>query len=250
MGLTETVALRDQAIVELNETIQLYEEEMQANSSEAQDPCGHHAVHSAVAAFWEDYACDTNVSRAGQLEGPQVNDPGDPTPNTEIDGLRNKASEQVDHATSNKAETTDSYDEVDPGADGSNPDAPVEADFSQATAMREALAAARAEIAAADDEPPPGPSAESMANVEAPDAYDPVHFTADLSEEPTNTSPAPEQTEDEVDKLDLDASVRSKLKMLRRLQPGKSINDLLTQLESEKGSNVAPKQKRRWFAKK
>ena len=88
-----------------------------------------------------------------------------------------------------------------------------------------------------------------MANLEAPDAYNPVHFTADLCEEPVKTSAEPRQTEDEIDGLDLDPTVRLKLKTLRRLQPGKSIKVLLAQIESEHGSTAAPKQKRRWFSK-
>ena len=125
---------------------------------------------------------------------------------------------------------------------------------SQAAAMRAALAAAKAEIAAektdasGDAETPhQSPAAPAAPTGSAPT---PVKFTADL----LKGKPAGKQkkkAKDTEPPPDLDPETAAKLRLLRRLNPGKSHDELLDQIKSETGGSSAQKQqskkKKKWF---
>jgi hypothetical protein len=123
--------------------------------------------------------------------------------------------------------------------------------------MKAALAAARAEIEAPDAEPPPG-SVENMDGQDAPPppvrgSDDlPLKLGGDSGGHPEVGDDQPSPTGSEIP-TDLDPEISSKLKLLRRLNPDKSYEELLAQAVAHAGdssSSNQDKKKRKWFSLK
>jgi hypothetical protein len=132
--------------------------------------------------------------------------------------------------------------------------------------MRAALAAARVEIDTADDEPPPGwqrdPKPEEVRAPQHPSVDEPADFTADLIASPIISDRDGENEETEgkeeppdrgTQLADLDAETAQKLRLLRRLNPSKSQQELLAQIMAEKAEQQESRgvsKKRGWFSRR
>jgi len=196
------------------------------------------ASHSAIASFWAELAegCDG-----------QAVDVADRVPVG-----RGEAPEPIDHAPSTVESGTDLAPEVEPSCiDDFEEDAEVE--INQATAMREALEAARAEIEHGDDEPAPGSASSSFEDDNLGDLGDePVKFTKAMLDRQSQSAQDAGSTTDAPDSVlaNLDPETAKKLKMLKRLQPNKSEEELLAQIGVEKSARALPAKKRGWFSRR
>jgi hypothetical protein len=115
--------------------------------------------------------------------------------------------------------------------------------------MQQALAAARAEIEASKSEPAPQQPTERQDIVPLPEEDT---ATRENNGDPTTASQAadaepPAQTNDTP--RDLDPETATKLKLLRRLNPHKSVDELLAQIASDSttGSGQRQRQRRKRF---
>ena len=234
-----------------------------AASTRPSERTATHSWHAAVAEFWRSYDHSAVAATAGaggrgevsriaataaDREHHPVPDAAAPAGEDALDTRRDDAaapasSEPPRPAVAQgpaRASNTDVIDED--GIDG------------QAAAMRAALAAAKAEIAAekTDDSdgaetPHQSPAAPAARAGSAPT---PVKFTADL----LKGKPAGKQkkkTKDTEPPPDLDPETAAKLRLMRRLNPGKSYDELLDQIKRETGGPSAKKQqskkKKKWF---
>ncbi len=127
---------------------------------------------------------------------------------------------------------------------------------SQAAALQAAADAARAEIEAADDELPTGafpdtreptPPFTSQSDRDAA----PFKFTRALTATTETVEKAVSAREEELPP-DLDPETAQKLKLLRRLNSGKSYEELLHRITADKAAQPPSKQKKKhkWFSRK
>jgi hypothetical protein len=137
-----------------------------------------------------------------------------------------------------------------------NEDTPLDDDVdSQASAMKAALVAARAQMERGDDDSAVVPSSKAQAETsraasDPKTQVDTSGFGDDLV--------AKSETEDEAqtskgDSLppDLPPEVVAKLKTLRRLNPNRSYEELLAQATVDKGpQNAGTQKKKKWFGRK
>jgi hypothetical protein len=193
---------------------------------------GSATPHAAVASFWASF------NFAGTTERP-IDRSGGPAHSPVVGALEQKP--QTDGAARAGAGRKASI-----GAEAgqsTDPDEPVD----QAGALRAALAAARAEVQDADHGP--CPASDMRFEHSAPDAgeaEDPLIFTG------TTSKPEPQEPPDGTEaalEAKLDPETRRKVKMLRRLNPGKPLQELLMQINVPKVSEGERKAKRKWFGK-
>ncbi|MFH1110263.1 MAG: hypothetical protein V1790_13875 [Planctomycetota bacterium] len=190
------------------------------------------ASQAAVAAFWAEYKIAPQSGPGARATGRSKQ--ADPP-------ARNTAAPDASEARTS-AETAP----VEPGA----AEEPVD---TQASAMRDALAAARAEVEAAKREEPSavhsGPRQKSTSNGRKRKAANtPQKFTRDLAgTAPELPAPQPAAV---VASIDLDPDTANRLRMLRRLNPSKSDAELLARITAESTKAGKPKQKKSWFALK
>ncbi|MGB2984496.1 MAG: hypothetical protein WBE26_01325, partial [Phycisphaerae bacterium] len=211
-----------------------------------------HACHTAIARFWEDFNLNAQVVEDVELtqEGDAA---ADDTDTSEMGA--GDLPVRADDAGETTVEADPVQEPVSDECPGDDDEQVIEADESQAAAMQAALASARAEIEAADDEPPPGlpagaPPETDPSPPEPESSSSPYKVTSDLLATPTvddKTSLA----EESEPSLDLDPETANKLKLLRRLNPAKSQGELLAQITAEKTGKPETRQKRRkkWFTR-
>ena len=132
----------------------------------------------------------------------------------------------------------DPLDELD--ADFADEEPAADEPVTEASALRAALAAAKAEIAHAEEGPAPGEG------YQAPEGASHVEEDDTIIFDGTTEEKADPKREHDDDRSGLDPDVRYKLKMLRRLNPNKSTDDLLRQIGMQE-SEKPEKKKKRWF---
>ena len=148
-------------------------------------------------------------------------------------------------------------------ADGAAPDGEAYADLDMDEAMRQARAAALAELEA-DDDVPTAAAAELPVDAEPVDADDSQGggvsaYVDDLVAKPLTELMEPPPVEEPAAadegvaaspppvEAELDEETARKLKMLRRLNPGKSEVELLAKIAEEGPAEPEAQGKRRWF---
>jgi hypothetical protein len=187
--------------------------------------------HAAIASFWASF------DFANTTERPVDRSTGS-APSPQVGALEQKARlHEAAHAdigqkASIGTEAGASTDSGEPVVD-------------QAGALRAALEAARAEVEDAQDEPPH----ETHMPVEQPapearEANNPLIFTGKTSKPEQSEPPLGSEAELEAS---LDPETRRKIKMLRRLNPGKPLQELLEQISATKTPAAQKKAKRKWF---
>jgi hypothetical protein len=129
-----------------------------------------------------------------------------------------------------------------------------EAVDTQASAMREALAATRAEVEAAKREestvPRSGLKEKTPSSGKKRKAGNsPVKFTREMAHGAVPGAPPP-QPAPVVASIDLDPETANKLRMMRRLNPSKSDQELLARISQEVKKPGKAKPKKGWFALK
>lgn len=189
------------------------------------------AVHGAVASFWESF--DLSALPTNDAARPPMVPVTPAEPITPPDG--------ADHANNNAEPAPD--DEIE----------------DTQAAMRAALTAARAELEQADQEPAPGTKRSGKANKSAPaakvkSANDPIKITREslmkrAKEEEAGDTAAKTKQEEKPLPQDLDAAALQQLRMLRRLNPNQSDEQLLGRINTKPESPGGQKQKRGWFSR-
>ena len=210
------------------------------------------ASHAAVAAFWVNF----DFTQAGLGTAPVETPPDD-----EVEEEAGVAPAAVEDRLTETAEVQDC---VSKEPEFPEPDGDPEPD-----ALHRALAAARAEIEAAENEPPPGLSPEEQRELDARAAADVaedqvVKFTRDMAsaeaagesaeaQQSRRLQPARTFAQAEAcgsGDTELDPETARKLRMLRRLNPTKSKQELLAQITLEKTGKSTGQKKRGWFSRK
>lgn len=125
---------------------------------------------------------------------------------------------------------------------------------SQATAMRKASAAARFEVEAAKHNEPQsalaGPKTRASSNGSKCKAGDaPTQITRDMAQMSTPELVA-KQPAAVLASIDLDPETANQLRMMRRLNPTKSDQELLAKISAEGKSPGRTKRRKSWFALK
>ncbi|HNQ24492.1 MAG TPA: hypothetical protein PKK06_15505 [Phycisphaerae bacterium] len=191
-----------------------------------------------AAAFWTQFAATTDAAP-------------DPTATT-----AGTTEASADTATAACVDADLRVAETTPGLPpDTEPAGPTE-DFADVqSAMRSALAAAYAELETDDAEPPRGAGAPPVpAHVAAPVGGGSTDYTDDLIAKPLPAEPACPPVEAETETPppgDLDPVVAQKLRMLRRLNPNKSQQELLAQIAAEgHAPGQATPNRKRWFGRK
>ncbi|GAF99490.1 unnamed protein product, partial [marine sediment metagenome] len=198
--------------------------------------------------FWANYESAESVVEIGDSAGEAPDAISDAT---SIDEATSGAGvEDVRGAAEYESDNTGTQIEEGKGSASEEEEA-RETDDPQGDAMKEALAAARAEIEAAKDEAAAHPTARSRPGSESTiQTPAPGNVAAQLAGDLV-ASPKPTKEESQVRTTeipqDLDPETRTKLKLLRRLNPRKSVDELLAQIANEQAAAPAQKQKRRRF---
>jgi len=127
-----------------------------------------------------------------------------------------------------------------------------EAVDTQASAMRTALASARAEVEAAKHKERTaarsGPKAKALSNGRKRKAGNaPVQFTRETAQKPAPELVAKQPAAVSAS-IDLDPETANRLRMMRRLNPTKSDQELLAKISAEEKNPARVKQKKGWFA--
>lgn len=132
-------------------------------------------------------------------------------------------------------------------------------DVSTASAMRDALAAAKAEIQAAKDEPfqsKPVSASKPAAKSNAKDSSKKIKLTSPLldAKDPLQNikQSRPQGSGNGQTRslsMDLDPALAARLRTLRRVNPNKSDQELLSILTSGGSSKAPPKEKKGWFSR-
>jgi len=185
------------------------------------------ARHQAVASFWKSF-----VNPAAVESGTDANPEPDITDSSDDSAVAEDASVSANGAA-----------------------CLVDAEAYQANAMRDALAAARAEVEAAKNDTGPTlkkprrPSRSGSKNggKDRPIKVDANRLKEQAELEAKRVAEASEPVE--VQSIDLHPEMAKKLRTLRRLNPGRSDAELLAQIEKEKNMPApAGKQKKSWFS--
>jgi hypothetical protein len=208
-------------------------------------------AHAAVATFWASF--DRSTPEA-EVIPPKSEESADPS-GIEMEAAAAQEPEESPDATSappadlvSLDDETEALDSMESGE--SALEESLDTDITQAGAMQEALAAARAEIAAADDEPVSAPAVDyAVEHPEHSRRAQPVKFTREFVEQHAKPNDqAQNQEPSRSEHMQLDPETAGKLKLLRRLNPGKSVEALLAQIKDEQPNTPAAKQKRSWFS--
>jgi hypothetical protein len=234
-------------------------------------PEGQRACHGAVQSFWAGFDYPTSSAHDTGSADDKPDAEGDPTiDDPQADAAPEPETGQVGEADAEEPRGESDIDAPPPEAmseasssretgeaEGFDPDAPIEAEVSQAAAMKEALAAAKAELEAAENEPPPGVNAAATPESPPPQPDDaPVKFTANMADAARGDPKAADATDPATpdngkeEELDLDPATAQKLKMLRRLKPDRSTEQLLAQISADQLAEPVAKPRRRWFSRK
>jgi len=129
-----------------------------------------------------------------------------------------------------------------------------EEEITQATAMKSALQAARAEVDAASQQSAKVKKSTTKTTKKKstkPSGYTPIKVTKEtLAKKDTTEEDKKKKTTKEVDTFPagLDAETRKKLKTLRRLNPGKSDEELLNKVGKKAAKQGKGKDKKNWFS--
>lgn len=206
-----------------------------------------HACRVGVASFWANFTSTGDTAEAPDAtEGAGANGKTEPEPAfasnvVEVDS--------TPEASASQAAEEPQLDEPTAPDDVTNP-----AEAMRASALKAALAAARAELEDADKEPPhatpgcddsgagsglavsPQPSALSQKTVS-----EPRHATDDLT---ASSDPEPEAVSEE--EQTLSPEKKAKLRMLRRLNPSIPKKELLAQLAAQDDEPVSRKARSWW----
>lgn len=215
------------------------EDSVPASSAPAAGWVNPEASAVGVASFWANYR------------------PPEPAEAQPEESLQNEPDLDAEASLTPTTEAAPEAEPVDSSQDA-NVDADDEVGGVQ-SAMKSALAAAYAELNAPDKLAPTesgiGVSEPSLA-AEQEDTPVGLSYGADLAakpfpteEERVDAEPAEPGAADEAP-ADLDAATANKLKLLRRLDPGASVAELLARIQAEENSSAAPSGKKRWFGRK
>jgi len=220
--------------------------------------------HAAVADFWDQFDSARINRHAAAGAGMDTAPSGLRSGSIEFGGAGHR---RAGHAEDQSIDPSGKPVSEPPAAEG-----PIVEEQSQSAALRRALEAARAEMAAAESEAAPSLSPEARMKLEedarrAAEAIAPVKFTSEMAARTARTTgvgksdktskPAAakkavtrRKTVTAAPQIELDPETANKLKTLRRLNPTKSEAELLAQIESEKAKTSTVKAKKGWFSRK
>lgn len=204
-----------------------------------------HACHIAIGAFWAEFRMPDVPPDAKESVQGDTDDRYDVVtdaapPDASVAGVEDSESQRDEDA---------GLADIESGVDAS------EEEYSQAIAMKAALAAARAELEAEDEPPTPTviasaqPTAASA--VPAPAASQSNARDCEMEVKPVTPAATPDSIDKAAVPTDLDPQTAVALRTLRRLNPTKSTEELLAQIAARKPEEVAATKARKgWFSRK
>ena len=199
-----------------------------------------HACHAGIGAFWADFrmAVESHDGVELSVAAKDVQ--------AETDTAVTPASGGPSAQDSTLLPQPDDKAPVDPG----------EEEFSQAAAMKAAMAAARAELEEEDEAPPrPATASAHPPASSAPAVFDspgaPGPRAGESKATPIAPVAKPVSNKNAAIPSDLDPKTAIALRTLRRMNPNKSIDELLAQIAARKPEKiVAKKTKKGWFSRR